>query len=350
VESVPDRRAGILGTGLIGASIGLSLGRLGWKVTGWDKDPYALSIAASRGAVSSMAASEEDLTSRALDLLVVATPPKVTPHVLRGLSTDALVTDVTGIKAEVVAAGAHLVRFVSSHPMAGREVSGPEAADASLFNGAAWIIVTDGATETDIATLERVVQLLGAHPERMDAARHDRVVTAISHLPQILASTLITEAAGTVPGLSLIGGSFRDLTRVAASDPTLWSELLDTNRTLVIEMLGTFGRRLTEMSRLLAARRTDDLVDSLSEAARLHRELHAPVGLVEVALPDRPGELAAVGRALDHARVDVRDLQLRHAPYGGGGLLRVFVHNADLPTLSAALAAEGLTVTREEKR
>jgi len=104
------------------------------------------------------------------------------------------------------------------------------------------------------------------------------------------------------------------------------------------------------MSSLLEARRKDDLFDSLSESARLHRELHAPVGLVEVALPDRPGELAAVGRALDHARVDVRDLQLRHAPYGGGGLLRVFVHNADLPTLSAALAAEGLTVTREEKR
>jgi len=346
---VADRRAGILGTGLIGASIGLSLNRLGWNVTGWDKDPHALSIAASRGAVST-AGSEEDLISRELDLLVVATPPKVTPQVLRGLSTEALVTDVTGIKAEVIVAGSHLTRFVSSHPMAGREVSGPEAADASLFNGAAWIIVTDGAGEADVATLERVVRLLGAHPERMNAARHDRVVTAVSHLPQILASTLIAEATGTVPDLSLIGGSFRDLTRVAASDPILWSELLDTNRTLVIDILGTFGKRLTEISDLLVERRTGDLVDCLSEAARLHGELHAPVGLVEVALPDRPGELAAVGRALDHARVDVRDLQLRHAPYGGGGLLRVFVHNADLPTLSSALAAEGLTVTREEKR
>jgi prephenate dehydrogenase len=350
VESVDDRHAGILGTGLIGASIGLSLSRLGWNVIGWDEDPLALSIALSRGAVSSAAISHDDLTSRELDLLVIATPPKVTPQILRGLTTEALVTDVTGIKTDVIVAGAGLTRFVSSHPMAGREVSGPEAADASLFNGAAWIIVTDGASETDITALERIVRLLGAHPERMDAERHDRVVTAISHLPQILASTLITEATRTVPDLSLIGGSFRDLTRVAASDPVLWSDLLDTNRDLVVEMLGAFEKRLAGMSSLLEARRKDDLFDSLSESARLHRELHAPVGLVEVALPDRPGELAAVGRALDHARVDVRDLQLRHAPYGGGGLLRVFVHNADLPTLSAALAAEGLTVTREEKR
>lgn len=344
-----EHTAGIIGTGLIGASIGLALRRLGWVVIGWDRDPVVLSTAVSRGAVTKPAPTEQALVVLDLDLLVVATPPKATPEVLRRISTDALVTDVTGIKSHILEAGRHLPRFVSSHPMAGREVSGPEAADASLFNGAAWIVVTDRAREGDMQDLERIVRLLGAHAERMDAAEHDRIVAALSHLPQILASTLIIEAANTTPDLSLIGGSFRDLTRVAGSDPGLWSELLEVNP-LVTDTLASFMERLTMVSELLATRRTSALLGVLAEAARLHGELHAPVGLVEVALPDRPGELAAVGRALDHARVDVRDLQLRHSPYGGGGLLKVFVHNEDLPTLSAALTEEGLTVTREEKR
>jgi prephenate dehydrogenase len=347
---VDEQTAGVLGTGLIGASVGLSLCRLGWNVVGWDQDPAALSTALTRGAVSTTAVSVEDLASRDLDLLVVATPPNATPDLLQRLDTTALVTDVAGVKTHVIGAGAHLPRYVSSHPMAGRELSGPEAADASLFNGAAWILITDGAPSSDLATLEDIVLSMGAHPERMDATTHDHLVTEVSHLPQILASVLVTEASATVPDLSLVGGSFRDLTRVAASDSALWSDLLDSNRTLVIDVLERLERRLTQVAGLLEERRTDDLVDLLSTAARLHGDLLAPVGSVEVALPDRPGELAAVGRALDRARVDVRDLQLRHAPYGGGGLLKVFVHNEDLPTLSAALTDEGLTVTREEKR
>jgi prephenate dehydrogenase len=347
---VREPRAGVLGTGLIGASIGLGLAGRGWQVIGWDPDEAALATAAERGAVTSRADSMESLASSDLDLLVVATPPKATPRVLEGLTTGALVTDVTGVKHAVIDAGSHLRRFVSSHPMAGREVSGPRAGDASLFNGAAWIVITDGASEGDMTELERVARLLGAHPERLDAATHDRVVTAVSHLPQLLASALITEATTAVPDLSLVGGSFRDLTRVAASDPTMWTELLDANRALVGEMLGRFGERLSQMARIVSERRTDDMTATLEHGARLYGDLHAPVGLVEVALPDRPGELAAVGRALDHARVDVRDLQLRHAPYGGGGLLRVFVNNDDLAILSGKLRAEGLTVTREEKR
>lgn len=345
-----EPRAGVIGTGLIGASVGLGLTGNGWRVVGWDTNQEALSAARRRGAVSSTATAAGDLAAMDLDLLIVAVPPRVTPHILETLSTETLVTDVAGVKRHVVETGSHLTRFVSSHPMAGREVSGPEAAAGALFSGAAWIVVSDGADEHDMEVLERVIRLLGAHPVRMNAATHDQVVTAVSHLPQLLASALIAEAASTVPDLSLVGGGFRDLTRVAASDPVLWCDLLDTNRTLVVEMLGRFGERLTHLARMISERRTHDVTSTLEDASLIHAGLHAPVGLVEVALPDRPGELAAVGRALDHARVDVRDLQLRHAPYGGGGLLKVFVNNDDLLTLSGELRSEGLSVTREETR
>jgi prephenate dehydrogenase len=341
---VGERSAGILGTGLIGTSIGLGLAASGWEVVGWDPNPLALSVASKRRAVTETARSEPDLLAADLDLLILAGPPQTIPETLARVRADTLVTDVAGIKAPVVAAAAHLERFVSSHPMAGREVAGPEAASRALFNGAAWVVVADGAPERDVEMVENVAELLGAHPVRMSAQEHDRMVTTVSHLPQVLACALIAEASTTITDLSIVGGSFRDLTRVAASDPAMWSDLLGTNKAKVADSIEGFCRRLLHWADLVEDR--DRLVAALTEAARLQTALHPPVALVEVSLLDRPGELVAVGRALDHARVDVRDLQLRHAPYGGGGLLRVFVHDADVSTLSSALLEEGLTVAR----
>ncbi|GBD84900.1 prephenate dehydrogenase [bacterium BMS3Abin02] len=341
-----EGKAGILGTGLIGASIGLGLAAAGWDLVGWDPDLASLRVAHQRGAVARIATSEDDLISEDLDLLVLAGPPKPVPVTLRRLSTDVLVTDVTGVKAPVIAAGAHLAHFVPGHPMAGREVSGPEAATPVLFRGATWILITDGADSDDIEQVEEIVRQLGANPVRMSAGEHDRAVAVVSHLPQLLASTLIAEAATELGDLSLVGGGFRDLTRVAASDADLWSELLAANRPLVVETIERFGCRLQRWADLLEVEAHAEVAAALAEAGRLQEDLHPAVGTVEVSLLDRPGELAAVGRALDHSQVDVRDLQLRHSPHGGGGLLQVFVRNGDIPALCQALNAEALTVAR----
>ncbi|NIA25124.1 MAG: prephenate dehydrogenase/arogenate dehydrogenase family protein [Gammaproteobacteria bacterium] len=338
--------AGILGTGLIGASIGLGLTAAGWNVVGWDPNPASLHAAHERGAVARMAASETDLVSEDLDLLVLAGPPKAVPVTLRSLSTDVLVTDVTGVKIPVITAGAHLPHFVPGHPMAGRELSGPDAATPVLFRGATWILITDGADPDDMERVEEIVRHLGANPVRMSAGEHDRAIAVVSHLPQLLASTLIAEAAAEIGDLSLVGGGFRDLTRVAASDAALWSELLAANRQLAIETIERFGRRLQRWADLLETESHREVTAALTEAGRLQEDLHAAVSTVEVSLLDRPGELAAVGRALEHSRVDVRDMQLRHAPHGGGGLLKVFVRNGDIPALCRALNAETLTVAR----
>lgn len=337
-------KAGILGTGLIGASIGLGLRRAGWRVLGWDPDPATALEAAERDALTDLAGSEADVTGAGIDLLVLAGPPRTVPDTLRRLDTGTLVTDVTGVKGPVVDAGAHLPRFVSSHPLAGREMTGPAAASGSLFQGATWIVVTDGATHRDMLELESVIRLLGANPLRMSAEEHDRTITVVSHLPQVLATTLITEAADEIGDLSLAGGGLRDLTRIAGSDPTLWSELLTTNRPLAAEALRRFADRLEAWAGLLDD--PDSLHGLLARAAGLHANLHAHVGTVEVALLDRPGELAAVGRALDHAGVDVRDLQMRHAPHGGGGLLQIYVRHDDVASVRKALETEDLTVTR----
>jgi prephenate dehydrogenase len=333
-------RIAIVGTGLIGASIGLGLRRAGWEVTGWDPDPAHMDEAAARGALDPVGSPHELLTA-APNVVVLAAPPAAVIAAVGELETTALVMDVAGVKAPVLAAN-RLRRFVGSHPMAGREVAGPAAASATLFRGAAWVVVADGADQDDVALAESVIVALGARPVRMTAADHDLAVAAISHLPQLLACSLMNEAADRTDALELVAGSFRDLTRVAASDPGLWVDVLAANRGPVLDVLEDFLGRLHILADRIAAGDVAEISRVLERAHRERRRLGPQTIAVRVALADQPGELARVGKAFEHSGVDVRDLQLRHAPYGGGGVLTVSVRAGDQTAMREALEAQGL--------
>ncbi len=338
------KQAGILGTGLIGTSIALGLREAGWNVHGFDPSPETVAELAGLEAFSLVAETPQKAVDDA-DFVVVAGPPATVPAVLADLRTNALVTDVAGVKAGIAPAAAHLDHYVSGHPMAGRETSGPGAASSSLFRGAAWVLITDGSSEPDLGRMEEIVALLGANPLRMTAAEHDDAVAVISHLPQVLAAALIREALKHPAGLGLASGSFRDLTRVAASDPALWAELLVRNSIPVTEVIASYRKRLDAWAAAIEAGDQEELVEALREAGRARKELAPPVVGVEVALADQPGELARVGRALEACQVDIRDLQLRHSPHGGGGILTLSVRPGEASTLQSALEAEGLLVT-----
>lgn len=334
------RRVAVLGTGLIGASIGLGLRTAGHRVVGWDPNASALEEAAGRGALDT-AASSGDRAVAGADVVVLAGPLDAVVGSVRSLDTDALVTDVAGVKAPVVEAAAHLDRFVGGHPMAGRERGGPGAASGSLFRGAGWVLATDRAAEDDLGAVEGLVRDLGARPIRMTADEHDRAVAVVSHLPQVLAATLL-EMAGDRPGvLDLAAGSFRDLTRVASSDPGMWAPVLAANREVLGDVIESLAARLRTWPPDAEAGRT---ADRLSSAANLRATLAPPVVAVRVALVDRPGELARVGRALAETGVDVRDLQLRHGPHGGGGVLTISVRPGEAAALAEGLTTEGLDV------
>lgn len=335
------RSAGILGTGLIGASIGRALRGAGWEVGGWDPDDDALRGAAEVGAVSVAHGSRDDVVAAGYEVLILAAPPLEVLRTLDEIQTESLVMDVAGVKVPIVAAG-HAVRFVGTHPMAGRETSGPRAASPALFRGATWVVVTDGADPADLAIVDEIVGLAGARPVRMSAAEHDEAVAMISHLPQLLASTLVTEAADRTKAIDLAAGSFRDLTRVATSDPDVWAQLLLSNREAVMGVLEDLRARLTQLSGALERRDEAELLALLERARQIRRTLAPPVVAVRVALADEPGELARVGHALERSGVDVRDLQLRHAPYGGGGVLRLSVRREEAETLRDAVREEGL--------
>lgn len=332
--------AAILGTGLIGTSIGLALHGSGWMVRGWDPDPSSLLAALDLEGIDVAAADREEAIGGA-DLVVLAGPPGAVIDDLPGLATDALVTDVAGVKLPVVRAAARLAHFVGGHPMAGREHAGPRAASAALFRGASWILCSDGAAAPDLAALSEIVSDLGAIPVVMTAAEHDAAVAAISHLPQVLASALVQVAGADPHALDLAAGSFRDLTRVALSEPTWWAELLVANQGQVRKALVSLRENLDGWDSALEEGAVERLSIQLQKARNIRRAMGPPVVAVGVVMQDRPGELGAVGRALVATGVDVRDLQLRHGPHGGGGVLTLSVRPGEAEALRDALAAEG---------
>lgn len=333
-------RALLLGTGLIGASIGAGLRKEGWEIHGWDPAADARQGALEMGGVDVIV---EDFTSVVdeMDLIVLAAPVAAIIDTLSALSTEVLVTDVAGIKGSVVAAARHLPHFVGGHPMAGRESSGPGAASPAMFQGASWILCSDDASETDLERMGQIAASLGAVPVRMTAAEHDAAIAAVSHVPQVVASALVNLVAGDDGALALAAGGFRDVTRIALSDPKWWTDILIENRKEVSALVRSLGDELRLWAERIEASDRVGVAERL-EAARLsRRQLAAPVAAVRVLLEDRPGEIARVGHALAETGVDVRDLQLRHATRGGGGVLTLSVPPGQESALAQALVLEG---------
>lgn len=337
------KSAVIIGTGLIGTSIGLGLRAAGWNVLGWDLDPVIASAALERGGLDAVADGEAAAVEGPHDLVVLASPPAAATDFVSRAVVPWLTIDTAGAKS-TIAAASRLDRFVGTHPMAGREVSGPDAATASLFNGATWVVATDGAAEADMAAVESIVAVLGARPVRMTAADHDAAVAAISHLPQLLAASLIGLAGDHPEAMNLAAGSFRDLTRVAGSDPALWLDVLLANRADVMAAVAELQERLGTIAALVEAGDVAGLEERLHHSREVRRSLAARATAVRIALADEPGELAKVGAALSAAQADVRDIQLRHAPYGGGGVLTISVRPGDAVALADAIVAAGLVL------
>ena len=338
-------QAAIIGTGLIGASIGLALHEQGWAVHGWDPSAEAMALAVERGAVEP-SDTIETATENA-ELVILAGPLSANLKTLAGLHTEALVTDVTSVKQPLIARAPRHLRFVGGHPMSGREHAGAGAASGSLFRGAAWILCDDQASPGDLARMREIVTSVGANPVVMSAEHHDRVVAAISHLPQLLAVALVDLAAENPDTADLVSGSFRDLTRVASTDSAWWPEVLAANSPSLGEALDGLIVHLRALRVDIDDGDLDSIAGSLDRARLRRAEMAPPVAGVEVILADRPGEIGRVGHALQTSRVDVRDLQLRHAVHGGGGILTISVRPGEVETLKAALVREGFEVEEQ---
>jgi prephenate dehydrogenase len=336
-----DRDAIVLGTGLLGASLGLALRSRGWQVAGWDPDGSALEQAMQRGAFS-QAKDEPDIADASLVFL--ASPPDAVTATVREMRTTALVSDVASVKTPIISAAGHLPHFVGGHPMAGGETSGATLASSSLFYGATWVLTSDGADPEDIATMESVVSSFGANPVVMTAEDHDAAVARVSHLPHVLAAALMGLIRTNDSTMSLAGGGFRDLTRIAAADSGWWTEVLASNAQHIAASIDDLEAALESWKRSMLEGRVEDLSTALDAARQARLDLGEHHTQVRVVLLDRPGEIARVGHALETSRVDVRDFQLRHGEHGGGGILTISVTGEGKDELTEALATEGFDV------
>jgi len=311
----------------------------GWSVAGWDPNPEALAGADRVGAFD-RAASRAEVLSDA-ELVILAGPPAAIEAELLAIESDALVTDVAGVKEPMVAAARRLRRYVGGHPMAGRETSGPEGASGLLFRGATWVLTTDSVEAQDLDTMIGVVRSLGAIPISMEAAEHDQAVAAISHLPQVLAWALVNQVARDPSALDLAAGGFRDLTRIALSGAAWWPEVIVENRRALVALLRRLSVDIEGWAQLVAESDLEQIGAAMLSARAARGSLTAPVTSVGVLLEDRPGEIARVGHALEVSGVDLRDLQLRHATHGGGGVLTLSVRAVEAEILAETLRAEG---------
>jgi prephenate dehydrogenase len=331
---------GIVGTGLIGASIGLGAARAGVeRVVGFDTDADVLAVAVERGACIAAPSLAEALDN--VELAVVAAPVAALPAALRDVldvaAASATVTDVGSTKGAVCAAAGSDPRFVGGHPICGAETRGPERASADLFEGATWFLTP--APQTDpgrFKLLHGFVSALGARPVAIDPVAHDRLVALTSHVPHALANVLLNHAGSArVEGhdpLQAAGGSLRDMTRIAGANPRIWVDIFLDNRAAVGAALTEHRQRVERLETALAQGDAGFLARWIGEASGNRRRLletafDDPGALhrLRVHIPDRPGVLAGIFQALGAERINVADFDMEHLSHERGGTLTVLV-------------------------
>lgn len=341
----------IIGAGLVGASIGCALTAVGVRVHLRDRYRSHALVAAGLGA-GTVAVPEP----AAVKLVVVAVPPDAVPDVVARALTryrNAVVTDVASVKQPVVdalrTAGVELERYVGSHPMAGSQCSGPLTAVGNLFVDRGWVIADGTGSAESVRRVETLVAACGGRLIHLAPADHDRAVAEISHLPQIM-SSLTAARLREVPAsdLLLAGQGVRDVTRVAGSDPKLWSQIITANRQQVLAQLRQVR---DDLDRLLAGIDADDpdAIGSLIAAGRegvaalpgKHGRRKTALDTVVVEIPDAPGALARLFADIQAQGVNIEDLSIEHDLAKQVGYLSVAVDAGRAEDLRRAMTDSG---------
>ncbi|MFN3923859.1 MAG: prephenate dehydrogenase [Pseudarthrobacter sp.] len=331
----------VLGTGLLGASIGLGLRGRGVPVFLSDPSPTNQAVAVDIGAGRPL----PELGSAVPQLVVVAAPPDVTADVVDKALSDfprSVVVDIASVKAGILASlrrrGVDLSRYVGTHPMAGREKSGPVAARGELFTSMPWVVCpTEETSGAALQTARSLASDLGAVVSQFTADEHDEAVALVSHLPQVMSSLLASRLQGTpLHALSLAGNGLRDVTRIAASDPSLWVQILGGNAAKVVEIL--YGVR-EDLNRLIGTLEDPtapgarlDLAQLMSEGnagqARIPGKHGGPpqaYSWLTVLVDDKPGQIARLLTEIGEIGVNLEDLRLDHSSGQNVGMVEISV-------------------------
>ncbi|WP_069773208.1 prephenate dehydrogenase [Streptomyces sp. LUP30] len=358
------RTALVIGTGLIGTSAALALVQRGVTVHLADHDREQARTAAALGAGS------DEEPEGPVDLAIIAAPPAHVAGVLadamrRGAARGYL--DVASVKGgprrELQALGLDLTAYIGTHPMSGREKSGPLAATGDLFEGRPWVLTPTRDTDTEVLNLAlELVSHCRAVPVVMDADAHDRAVALVSHMPHLVSSMVAARLEhAEEAAVRLCGQGIRDVTRIAASDPRMWIDILSANPGPVADLLTEVAADLEETVQALRALQSSDDAKRREGAGGVEDVLRrgnagqvrvpgkhgaAPRAyeVVAVLIDDQPGQLARIFADAGQAGVNVEDVRIEHATGQQAGLVQLMVEPKSAPVLSAALRERGWAI------
>lgn len=342
-----NRRATVVGLGLIGGSICVALRERGWLVSGDDQDAQRVTEALERGLISAAGIDAES------QVTFVAVPvTAISLQVQRALdATSGIVTDVGSVKA-VVTRTITDPRFIGGHPMAGSELEGLDGADGELFTGAVWVLTpTPTTSDAAFATVANIVNDIGAEVVGLDPVRHDELVAIVSHVPHLTAATLMGVAGSRATEhaalLRLAAGGFRDMTRIASGHPAIWLDICAENRPAIISTLSALidglsdmrtavdtGDRATILQRLTAARESRANLPSRIKAL-------ADLSEVRIPIPDRPGAAAEVFTLAAELGVNIPNFEVVHSVEGDRGIAVVLVETTSVELFRGGLMARG---------
>ncbi|CAN5781224.1 prephenate dehydrogenase [soil metagenome] len=341
------QRASIIGTGLIGGSIGMALRASGWHVTGTDQDPSVARRALDLGVLDAIGIDP------ASTITFVAAPVRAIPAAVRRAlaETGGIVTDVGSVKASVV----HDVadpRFVGGHPMAGSEQLGVEGATPDLFEGAVWVLTPVADTDSDHFTaVAGVARLLGAEVVALSPERHDALVAVVSHVPHLTAAALMgiadERAEEHAALLRLAAGGFRDMTRIAAGTPTIWPDICAENQGAIVEVIDRLTHELQRLRTMVVDGERDQLLATLERAQAARRNLPsrvvrpAEVAEVRIPVPDRDGVIAEVATLASDLSINIADIEVAHSSEGDRGVLILLVDTERAESFRVGLVDRG---------
>lgn len=347
---LPFSRVCIIGSGLIGTSIGLALSQKGVSVTMLDKDSR------TQGIAQALMGNQGGEISGA-ELVISAVPVSAFSMVISDLERanfKSVFIDVVSIKAkpvlEVRESSLSVSHFLPTHPMSGREFSGAESARADLFEGRPWMIDSAGVDQKAVLWGKALIEAIGAAVIDMPAADHDQAVALVSHLPQLISSLLAKQLAGNPASwLELSGAGLRDMTRIAASDSSLWKEIIAANSAAIAPLLKSLA---LDLNSLISNIESESFIAAVIKDGQSGRALipgkHGGKAREYTYLPiviaDKPGQLAAIFDECAKVSVNIEDLSIEHSPGQETGLITLAVSHADANTLKAHLESEGWDV------
>ncbi|MDO4820447.1 MAG: prephenate dehydrogenase [Rothia sp. (in: high G+C Gram-positive bacteria)] len=367
----------VIGAGLLGASIGLGLSHRGYTVYISDISPTTEAVAEDIGAGTSLRALTREWQGKdgqdapaqlelAPQLVVVAAPPDVTADlVVRALADypASFVIDIASVKSGILSAvrasGANVSRYLGTHPMAGREKSGPVAARGELFSARPWVLCDHETVRPELVKVaQQVATELGSTITHMDVGEHDRTVALISHVPQVMSSLLASRLQDTpLYALGLAGQGLRDTTRIAASDPGLWVQILSANAEPVVQTL--YGVR-EDLERLISTLEAPTAAGARLDIAQLMSEGNSGVARIPgkhggspsafaqltVLVDDTPGTLARLLVEIGELGVNLEDLRLEHSPGAQVGMAELSVNPNEHEKLIEDLTSRGWKVVK----